>query len=59
MDTEDSLNDVIFEPVVGEPDYMILRRMRQRVEIMPDTLGDVYYLRGVLTTSDPFIKIPI
>lgn len=28
MDTEDSLYDVIFEPVVGTEDMMILRRHR-------------------------------
>lgn len=58
MDTEDAF-DVIFEPVVGEEDYMILRRQRQRVWIMPETLGEDYYVRGVLETSDPYIMIPI
>lgn len=59
MDTEDSLYDVIFEPVVGAEDYMILRRQRQRIFVMPEALGDKYFIRAVLETDDPYITIPI
>ena len=58
MDTNDD-RDVAFSPAETEVDYMILRRRRQRVLIFPDALKEEYFLRGVLETDDPFMKIPI